>query len=172
MRQPLNVMRLRTPITDPSLQHCFAGAFGVAVRAPSQRNSDGIHQGWDLLASPGTVVYSVSKGKVHEVYSHLTGYGRAVVVEFEFRGEQLYAIYGHLSTISVKKNQELNEGEGIGRTGMSGNAGGTQPHLHFGIMTSPIPQRGMRYFVSPGHVLGYTCISGFTTDDHTRLDMG
>ena len=172
MGQPLMVMQLRTPATDSSLQRPFSGAYGTGVRTPSENNPLGIHQGWDLLASPGTIAYSVAKGTVHEVYPHLPGYGLAVVIQFEFRGRQLYAIYGHLTRVAVNKNQPVNEGDPVAWTGTSGNAGDTEPHLHFGIMTSPVPLHGMTNFISPGHVLGYTPVRGLTTDDHTRLDVG
>src|ERR1017187_53931 len=104
MRQPLMAMQLRTPATDSSLHRPFSGAYGTGVR------SGGDHQGWDLLASAGTIAYSVAKGTVHEVYPHLSGYGLAVVIQFEFRGRQLYAIYGHLTRVAVNKNQPVNEG--------------------------------------------------------------
>jgi murein DD-endopeptidase MepM/ murein hydrolase activator NlpD len=172
MRQPLNTMLLRTPATDRSLSFPFSGAYGPGVRKPTDKNKGGIHQGWDLLAPVGTTAYSIAPGKVCEVYRNLDGYGRAVVIQFGFRGRQLYAIYGHLSAVSVKKNQPVNEGDPIARTGASGNAGNTAPHLHFGIMTSPAPHQGMAYFISPGHLLGYTRVRGLTTDDHCRLDMG
>jgi len=172
MRQPLNTMQLRTPATDHKLSRPFSGAYGTGVRAPSANSPEGNHQGWDLLASEGTTTYSIATGRVHEVYHHLHGYGRAVVIQFEFQGRQLYAIYAHLSHVSVKKNQRVNEGDPVARTGISGDAGNTAPHLHFGIMTSPVPQHGMANFISPGNVLGYTRVRGLTTDDHCRLDMG
>jgi murein DD-endopeptidase MepM/ murein hydrolase activator NlpD len=83
------------------------------------------------------------------------------------------AIYGHLYSVAVKKNQPVNEGDPVARTGMSGNTERAQPHLHFGIMTSPLPQHGITNFISPAHVLGYTAVHGLTTDDvHPRFDMG
>jgi murein DD-endopeptidase MepM/ murein hydrolase activator NlpD len=170
VRNPLDVMRLRTPATDQSLHRPFSGAYGTGLRT-NVKNPLGNHQGWDLLASVGTPAYSIATGKVHGVYPHLPGYGRAVVIEFEFRGRTLYAIYGHLSSILVKNNQPVSEGDVVARTGISGNAGGTKPHLHFGIMISPLPQHGMAAFISPGHILGYTSVSGLTTDDYSRLDM-
>ena len=172
MRQPLTVMELRTPETDSRLIRPFSGAYGKAVREPSKDSPEGNHQGWDLLAAPGTITYAIAKGTVCEVYPALHGYGQAVVVQFAFRGLQLYAIYGHLSSVAVKKGQPVNEGDPLARTGTSGNAANTRPHLHFGIMTSPIPQKGKDNFISPGRVLGYTHVRGLTTDDHIRLDMG
>jgi murein DD-endopeptidase MepM/ murein hydrolase activator NlpD len=85
---------------------------------------------------------------------------------------ELYAIYSHLSGVKVNKSQPVNEGDPVATTGTGGNAGDTKPHLHFGIMTRPLPRHGIANFISPGHVLGYTHVRGLTTDDHTRLDMG
>src|SRR5450755_1967935 len=165
-------MQLRTPANDSALHRPFSGAYGPGVRAPSKESPLGNHQGWDLLASPGTSVYSIAEGQVDNVYPHLKGYGTAVVIKFDFRGRQMYAIYGHLSSASVRKSQHVDEGDIVGRTGTSGNAENTKPHLHFGIMTSAVPQHGMANFISPGHVLGYTHVRGLTTDDHIRLDIG
>src|ERR1044071_5489999 len=122
MRQPLMIMQLRTPATDSSLNRPFSGAYGPGVRAPSKESPQGNHQGWDLLAPPGTIAYSIAKGKVESVYPQLSGYGLAVVIRFEFRGRTLYSIYGHLSAVCVKENQPVNEGDPVGRTGRNGNA--------------------------------------------------
>jgi murein DD-endopeptidase MepM/ murein hydrolase activator NlpD len=44
----------------------------------------------------------------------------------------LFSLYAHLSTIDVKKGQEVGKGEIIGHTGTSGMAGGD--HLHFSMI--------------------------------------
>src|SRR5262249_17986463 len=150
MRQPLHTMELRTPGTDPrSLHSAFGGAYGPAVRISDNKPLG--HQGWDLLAAVGTPAYAIARGKIHGVYQHLNGYGCAVVLEFSFRGQTLYAIYGHLSHARVKKNQEVAEGTVVAYTGTSGNAAAghppPKPHLHFGIMTSPDLKPGLANFV-------------------------
>jgi len=44
----------------------------------------------------------------------------------------LFSLYGHLSSIAVKKGQMVSRGDIIGNSGMTGLAGGD--HLHFSII--------------------------------------
>jgi murein DD-endopeptidase MepM/ murein hydrolase activator NlpD len=47
------------------------------------------------------------------------------------------------------------EGDEIGLTGTSGNAGNTPPHLHFELRTNPRPSSGLSDRLDPGELLGY-----------------
>jgi murein DD-endopeptidase MepM/ murein hydrolase activator NlpD len=58
----------------------------------------------------------------------------------------LYALYAHLSRVVI--------GQVIGSTGISGNAVGEPPHLHFEILLkNELTHQTPR--VDPGDVLGY-----------------
>ena len=176
MRAPLNKMEIRTPAREKNLatkEHVsrFLGAFGDHVRTPTPNNRHGIHQGWDLYATPGTSSYAIANGTVQSTSLNFPGYGGMVVVKFEHNGRTLYALYAHLRALLVQVGQSVNEGSPVGLTGTSGNAKGETPHLHFGIMTTPEPHHGLTNFISPGHILGYH-YQGLTTDDHARFDVG
>jgi murein DD-endopeptidase MepM/ murein hydrolase activator NlpD len=54
-------------------------------------------------------------------------------------GDDVYAVYGHLSRSSVRKGQLIKEGQRIGITGYSGDAERTTPHLHFELRAIPDP---------------------------------
>lgn len=83
------------------------------------------HTGLDLAASRGTSIYSVMAGRV--IFADWDGaYGRKVVID---HGSGTQTIYAHLDSMSVKKGENVNAGERIGRVGTSGRT--TGPHLHF-----------------------------------------
>ncbi|MFC4031991.1 transglycosylase family protein [Streptomyces polygonati] len=104
---------------------------GTPYDAAGSSWASGLHTGVDFLVSTGTSVHSVAAGKV--VTAGWGGsYGYQVVIK---HADGHYSQYGHLSQISVKVGQHVNEGQRIGRSGATGNA--TGPHLHFEMRTGP-----------------------------------
>jgi len=61
-------------------------------------------------------------------------YGNAVIVD---HGYGLMSLYGHLSAIDVKPGDHVTRGQGLGRSGDTGLAGGD--HLHFAILLHGLP---------------------------------
>lgn len=59
---------------------------------------------------------------------YLGVYGKTVIVDHGFG---LFSLYSHLAQLSVDEGQMVKKGDPIGRTGMTGLAGGD--HLHFGM---------------------------------------
>ncbi|MEO3754924.1 M23 family metallopeptidase [Streptomyces sp. B6B3] len=91
----------------------------------------GYHTGVDFATPVGTPVRSVGPGTV--VLAEDSGdYGNTVLVEMT---DGYYALYAHLSEISVSLGEWVDTGEGIGETGDTGRTSG--PHLHFEIRTGP-----------------------------------
>ncbi|MEI6747835.1 MAG: M23 family metallopeptidase [Bacteroidota bacterium] len=83
------------------------------------------HAGVDIKLNHGDTVVCAFDGKVRMAkYYH--GYGNAVVVR---HSNGLETLYGHLSKIKVKVNQEVKAGELIGLGGRTGRA--STDHLHF-----------------------------------------
>jgi len=65
-------------------------------------------------------------------------YGRCVIID---HGMGVQSLYGHLSSIAVKAGQMVEKEQEIGKSGMTGLAGGD--HLHFtmlvnGNMVNPV----------------------------------
>jgi murein DD-endopeptidase MepM/ murein hydrolase activator NlpD len=118
----------KTGYTLP-VEHAPIGtAYGVA----GSSWASGYHTGVDFLVSTGTSVQSVAAGQV--VTAGWGGaYGYQVVIK---HADGHYSQYAHLSQISVRAGQQVNEGQRIGRSGSTGNA--TGPHLHFEIRTGPV----------------------------------
>jgi murein DD-endopeptidase MepM/ murein hydrolase activator NlpD len=95
------------------------------------------HLGFDLAKVVNTPLVAANKGKV--VYAAPLGiYGNCVVID---HGMGVQSLYGHLSSIGVQPGQSVEKEQEIGRTGMTGLAGGD--HLHFtmlvnGQMVNPV----------------------------------
>jgi murein DD-endopeptidase MepM/ murein hydrolase activator NlpD len=84
-----------------------------------------VHSGVDIKLESGDPV-SVAFDGVVRMARKYSGYGNCVVVR-HFNG--LETLYGHLSKIKVKVNQEVKAGDIIGLGGHTGRA--TCNHLHF-----------------------------------------
>lgn len=128
-----------------------SNAFGM-VRNGGKR----AHQGWDLLAYPGTRCYAIADSEVVSVRAD-GDYGKQITIRFMFRGRVLYATYAHLSMYVVRRSQKLLRGEWIGLTGNTGNAGsmeGVDQHLHFEIRTVIQPGHGLNGRVDPKDIYG------------------
>lgn len=86
------------------------------------------HMGIDLASFKGAEVPAANHGRV--AFTGGIGiYGDTVVIDHGFG---LFSTYSHLSLIVVKEGQTVRKGDVIGRTGVTGLAGGD--HLHFGMM--------------------------------------
>jgi hypothetical protein len=93
-------------------------------------NYDG-HNGYDfgisyqpvLAAASGTVMFSGWNGP-----SESDGYGQMILINHH---NGYVTLYGHLSTLEVRKGDHVTAGEEIGISGSTGHSSG--PHLHFSV---------------------------------------
>ncbi|NLK50421.1 MAG: M23 family metallopeptidase, partial [Candidatus Cloacimonetes bacterium] len=85
-------------------------------------------QGVDYKASHGTPVMAVANGTVTEAH-YAGGWGNQIRIKHP---SGLITQYAHLSSIGVKRGQNVKKGQVIGRVGSTGKS--TGPHLHFGLM--------------------------------------
>ncbi|CAM2061477.1 M23 family peptidase [Desulfovibrionales bacterium] len=88
------------------------------------------HLGVDIASQKNIEVSAANYGIVVQA-DWLGIYGQTVIID---HGLGLQSLYSHLSEIMVKKDDEVQKGQTIGRTGTTGLAGGD--HLHFGILIS------------------------------------
>jgi murein DD-endopeptidase MepM/ murein hydrolase activator NlpD len=96
-----------------------------------------IHLGFDLASFTGMKIQAANRGKV--VFAEELGiYGNCVILD---HGMGVQSLYGHLSSIGVKAGDIVEKEQELGRSGMTGLAGGD--HLHFtmlvnGHMVNPV----------------------------------
>ncbi len=83
------------------------------------------HLGTDFAAPAGTAVRTVGDGVV-EFAGVQNGFGNVVFVKHR---DQHVTVYAHLSSIDVRAQQAVEQGQRIGAVGSTGWA--TGPHLHF-----------------------------------------
>ncbi len=95
------------------------------------------HDGVDLEVAIGTPVMAPFGGVIVNPAAlwkpwDPERYGNVVIVRSsEPTSRGYYAILVHLSSKSVKVGAKVARGQVVGRTGITGNAAGTIPHLHF-----------------------------------------
>lgn len=86
------------------------------------------HLGLDLASTARAEVPAANAGRV--AFAGWLGiYGRAVLID---HGCGLASLYGHLSETAVAAGQLVSKGQSLGRSGMTGLAGGD--HLHFEVL--------------------------------------
>ncbi len=92
------------------------------------RGVSAFHTGVDLVASTGTPIKPIMKGKVRATNYDLFGYGNHVIVLHDEGYESLYA---HLSKVEVTPGDEITNETKIGEVGSTGLS--TGPHLHLEV---------------------------------------
>ena len=96
-----------------------------------------VHLGFDLAVTSHVAILAANAGTVLNA-SWLGIYGNCVIID---HGMGVQSLYGHLSAFEVKVGDKVTRGQTIGRSGMTGMAGGD--HLHFtmlvnGRMVNPV----------------------------------
>ena len=87
-----------------------------------------VHLGFDLAKTANVAIVASQRGRVVHA-SDLGIYGNCVVID---HGLGVLSLYGHLSSIAVKVGDMVEKGHELGRSGMTGLAGGD--HLHFTML--------------------------------------
>ena len=110
--------------------------FGVKryyyYKNPNNIVSTSYHVGYDFASIKHDNIYSSNRGKV--VFAASNGiYGNMPIIDHGFG---LYTLYGHCSSVLVKKGDLVKENQVIGKTGTTGLALGD--HLHFGVLVQGI----------------------------------
>jgi murein DD-endopeptidase MepM/ murein hydrolase activator NlpD len=85
------------------------------------------HAALDMAAPTGTAVKAAMDGRVSTVGVNST-YGNFIILN---HGNGYQTLYAHLNTVSVKKDDRVNQGSRIGEVGSTGYS--TGPHLHFAV---------------------------------------
>ncbi len=95
-----------------------------------------IHMGIDLGGPVGTPCMSFMDGEIsHFGYNSEPGdYGNVIIIKYIISKTVVWALYGHLDSLSISNKsigQNVKGGEIIGRFGNNQENGGWEPHLHF-----------------------------------------
>lgn len=89
------------------------------------------HTGEDSYAPPGTAVYAIGNGIIRYSGS-ARGYGWLIIIDHP--AENVYSLYGHLSTSRWKKSSgEVEKGELVAYLGEAEEAETMVSHIHFGM---------------------------------------
>jgi len=102
-----------------------SGRFGARRIFNKQKRNP--HSGMDIAAPKGRSVKATEAGKVLFT-GDLFFTGNVVYID---HGNGLLSLYAHLSKINVKKGQQVNRGQIIGKVGKTGRV--TGPHLHWSV---------------------------------------
>ena len=123
------------PFTNSAVESAFADHRTYIYRGKEVDQQ--VHLGFDLASYAGTPIVAANRGVV--VFADELGiYGNCVIVD---HGMGVQSLYAHLSSMAVKAGDTVEKEQQVGRSGMTGMAGGD--HLHFtllvnGQMVSPV----------------------------------
>ncbi len=112
--------------------HAYNQIRGVAPNGTLLRAHDGL----DLEVALGTLVHAPFDGLIVDPAGiwkpwDAARYGRTIVIRSNESASAGYLVLlAHLSRQSVALGQAVRRGQVVGRTGKTGNAQGTVPHLH------------------------------------------
>lgn len=123
------------PFTNSAVESAFADQRTYFYQGKEVDRQ--VHLGFDLASYAGTPIVAANRGKV--LFAEELGiYGNCVIID---HGMGVQSLYAHLSSIDVAVDQMVEKEQQIGRSGMTGMAGGD--HLHFtmlvnGRMVNPV----------------------------------
>ncbi len=123
------------PFTNTSAESAFADRRTYVYQGREVDRQT--HLGFDLASFANTPIVAAGRGKV--LFAGELGiYGTTVILD---HGMGLQSLYAHLSGIDVAVGAMVEKGQPLGRSGMTGMAGGD--HLHFtmllhGQMVTPV----------------------------------
>lgn len=131
-----------------------------------------IHMGIDIWSKAGRPVFSFYDGKIiYKGNNAQSGdYGPTLVACYEIGEHQLYALYGHLSEMTLNNivvDESIQKGQQIATLGTDDVNGGWAPHLHFqlsledpgqadmpGVVSEENHQQALETYPDPRLVLG------------------
>ena len=139
----------------PADQFVLTSPFGMRI-SPFTRASD-FHKGLDLSAPTGTPIYAAADRVISfagryplRESANWWRFGNVVVIN---HADRFITIYGHCDTVSVKRGEEVRQGQAIASVGNSGWS--TNSHLHYEVR-SDLEQPGSYVPIDPRiYILNY-----------------
>ena len=123
------------PFTNTAVESAFADHRTYIYKGKEVDRQ--VHLGFDLASFAGTPIVAANRGVV--LFADELGiYGNCVILD---HGMGVQSLYAHLSSMDVKPGDTVEKEQTVGRSGMTGMAGGD--HLHFtmlvnGRMVNPV----------------------------------
>ncbi len=108
---------------------------GVVRRGFIARTAAGSHDGVDIIAEAGTPVRAIAAGRVKFARNEAHQFGNMVVID---HGNGWHSAYAFLSNITVKKGDNVGQGERIGLVGHTGLAKGEELHFELRQHNHPV----------------------------------
>lgn len=120
----------------------YAGGMYGKTRTDELGNPK-MHNGYDILAQPGTDFYSMYGGQVTAIeagfspgqYARIS-FGNYITVKSTINGKQYSILYAHLNGIAnnLKVGSTISQGQFLGKSGATGNAANVPfKHLHIEV---------------------------------------
>lgn len=100
---------------------------GFGPRNSPTAGASSNHQGIDISAPSGTVIYAAKGGTVVTA-AYSSAAGNYVMIN---HGNGVFTVYMHASSLTVSKGDEVSQGQAIAKVGSTGISTGA--HLHFGV---------------------------------------
>jgi len=110
------------------------------MRWPAKGRVAKSRDGIDIQVPEGTAVKAAENGVVIYAGDGLKDFGNTVLVRHE---NGLVTVYGHASSLNVKRGQKVKRGDQIATSGMSGEA--QAPKLHFEVRKDSTPVDPAKY---------------------------
>lgn len=128
-----------TPTLMPALGHLTSG-YGPRMSPYAGRIK--MHEGLDVGAPIGTPIVAPADGVV-TFSGPKPGFGNFVQID---HGYGVETIFGHASTLSVKKGQKVSRGDRIATVGNTGYS--TGPHVHYEVRVNGTPVDPLYYVLN------------------------
>lgn len=134
--EKLQVVLHSLPLTAPIDHYYISSGFGERVDPINGEKA--IHEGVDMVGALRSEILATAPGKV--VFAGWqSGYGQVVEIDHGFG---VHTFYAHLDSIQVKKGQNVDYRDVLGRLGTTGRSSG--PHIHYEVRydTKPLDPMG------------------------------
>lgn len=128
-----------TPTLLPASGHISSG-YGPRMSPYAQRIK--MHEGIDIGAPVGTTIVAPADGVI-TFSGPKPGFGNFVQID---HGYGVETIFGHASTLSVRKGQKISRGDRIATVGNTGYS--TGPHVHYEVRVNGTPVDPLYYMLN------------------------
>ena len=106
-----------------------------------------MHEGLDIISSPGELVYAAARGTVSDVTHSRKGLGNVVTIKHK---GGYYTRYAHLGDIYVELGMTVRRGQKIGTVGVANN-NSYAPHLHYMVRKDSVALNPVNFFHASVH---------------------